>query len=147
MRIEYRWQYFVFNINQFQGGLRGYVVDGGNGSDLLTDMYDPIAGQYFLIWWIARRFDKTVFDAFGILYRDHTFDTVQGFGLAEINADDFGVGMRTPQYPARQHSRQPDILTVDRPAGDFIRTVLTFDTFADMPQLVHQISSFIAGAV
>ena len=113
--IEERRQRFVLHLDQ-RGGLgRSRFIQGGNGSDFITDVIDDLVAEQRLL------------DADVQLRRigmgDHRLDARQTQGGGDIDAQDPRAGQRTAHDLCVQHSGQHHIVGEQRAAGELVRTI------------------------
>src|SRR3972149_392728 len=81
----------------------GFLIDGRYGRHLFLVVAHPVYGKELVVSGVG---EDPPFVGDGILAGDHGADAWESFGLAGVDVEDAGVGVRASQYLAMQHARE-----------------------------------------
>ena len=133
-RVDRRGQHLVLDLDQVERLLGDGQLVRGHRGHRLADEDHPIDGEHRM--GARRGFLLQMRDVGG---GEHGAHARQRFGLARVDADDLGVGMRAPEELRLQHAARLDVGDVLDVTRDLVRAVGTGDGETDSLDLARRL--------
>ncbi|VTR70877.1 hypothetical protein DESC_870033 [Desulfosarcina cetonica] len=130
-------QFFVLDLDQFDGRLGNVRVHCRHGGHFIADIANLVDGQGILVLGFGKQPPVAGGDLGQIRAGDDQAHAGQGSGLAGIDVDNAGVGQRATEQFAVEHTGKFDIVGIYGLSGRFGLSVGSGNVFSDDIERFH----------